>query len=240
MTINDVIKIIDPVRRRIMNIISRGINRGVDDTKGIQRMKSSLFSDEIHDRMERFQEYGFTSVPKVGAEAIAIFHSGNREHGIIIAVDDRRFRLKNLQEGEVAIYTDEGDKIHFKRDKKIDIETSELTINATAKVIVNTQEATVTANTTTVTSPEVTVISTTKVTMTTPLLEVSGLVTCAGLASGGAAPAAGKVVVQGKIETTGDIESAGNVKDTAGTMAAIRTTYNAHQHGSSVTPTPTM
>jgi len=72
---------------------------------------------ESFEQREYFQHYGFTSRPLAGAEII-IIREGN--HILAIASDDRRYRLA-LEEGEMAIYTDEGDKIHLKRDRKLHI-----------------------------------------------------------------------------------------------------------------------
>lgn len=47
---------------------------------------------------------------------------------------DRRYRIQAMASGEVAIYTDEGDYIHFKRGRIIDIETQTLNIKATTAV----------------------------------------------------------------------------------------------------------
>lgn len=232
MTPANILKLIDPIKKRIMNILSRGVVNSVDDSKGIQRIKTALFADEIHDNVERFQNYGFTSKPLPGAESLALFHSGNREHGIIIVVDDRRYRLKGLADGEVAIFTDEGDKIHFKRGNKIEILTGELTVNASTKVIVNAPQVDVNSDVANVISPEVNVTSSTGVNLTTPLLSVSGLISCAGIGAG-APPAAGKAVI------AGDVESSGQVKDSVGTMADIRTKYNGHKHNVPTDPIPT-
>jgi phage gp45-like len=66
---------------------------------------------------EAFQHYGFTSRAKAGAEAIVV-RNGNIF--ISIAEDDRRYRLA-VAEGEVALYSDEGDKILLKRGRNIEI-----------------------------------------------------------------------------------------------------------------------
>lgn len=110
-----IMTMIKPLQNRIMMTISRGVLEAVKDDNKLQLLKLSLLADEQRDNIERFQQYGFTSNPLPGAECIALFPGGNRDHGIVIAVDDRRFRLKALKSGEVALYTDEGDKIHFKR-----------------------------------------------------------------------------------------------------------------------------
>ncbi len=52
-----------------------------------------------------------------GAEAITLSVGGHRSHTVVINVDDRRYRLKGLKGGEVALYTDEGDFIHFQRGR---------------------------------------------------------------------------------------------------------------------------
>lgn len=241
-------KILGPLKRRIMGMITRAVVSAVMDDKGIQKLKISLLADEEHNNIERIQQYGFTSNPKPGAEAVTLFVGGSRDHGIVIAVDDKRYRLKNLASGEVALYTDEGDKIHFKRGGKIEIiATTEIKAEApTIKAIASTKlEATapeITATATTkitasapdieatasikgkVTAPIIELVAATQITATTPLLAVSGIVACSGLAAGGAAPEAGKAKV------TGSIEATGNVQDSAGTMAQIRSTYNGHTH----------
>lgn len=128
-----------PLKRRVFMMIARGVIENVDDSKLLQHVQVSLLKDEIRNDVERFQEYGFTSVPLPGegCEAVALFLQGNRDHGIIIAVEDRQYRLKNLENGEVAIYTDEGDKIHLKRGNEIQISTETLTIDATTKLEIN-------------------------------------------------------------------------------------------------------
>jgi len=133
-------KTLGPLVRRIRLALGRGIVRLVSDATGIQTVQLDLMANETRSKVERFQEYGFTSVPLAGAEAAVIFMGGNRDHGIVIAVDDRRYRLKALESGEVAIYTDEGDKIHLKRGKIIEIETDELIVNAATRATFNTPE----------------------------------------------------------------------------------------------------
>lgn len=66
---------------------------------------------------ELLQQYGFTSRPKSGAEAVLVV-KGNM--AFVLATDDRRYRLV-VEEGEVALYSDEGDKIHFKRGRNVDL-----------------------------------------------------------------------------------------------------------------------
>ena len=45
-------------------------------------------------------------------------------YAIVIATEDRRYRIRNLENGEVAIYTDQGDKIVLKRGGTIAVTAS--------------------------------------------------------------------------------------------------------------------
>lgn len=117
-------KLVGPLRRRVRLMISRAVLAAVNDAGGIQLVQVKLLDGEVRDGVERLQNYGFTSVPKAGAEGLMACVSGDRDHGIIVSMDDRRYRPKSLQPGECAMYTDEdkaaGDhRIIFKRGKEI-------------------------------------------------------------------------------------------------------------------------
>jgi len=99
-----------------------GFIRGVVSTMSSAAGKLARFSaagrtDESIEDREVMQHYGFSSRAKSGAECL-ILKQGN--HYLMIASDDRRYRIA-LADGEVAIYTDEGDSIHFKRNKTIEV-----------------------------------------------------------------------------------------------------------------------
>lgn len=100
----------------------------------MQSLQMRLTADEVKDDLEHFEPYGFTSTPHAEAEGIVAFVGGDRSHGIVLVVADRRYRIKEMKPGEVAIYTDEGDKVHFKRGRVIEIETVTLKVKATEGV----------------------------------------------------------------------------------------------------------
>ncbi|WP_064116775.1 phage baseplate assembly protein domain-containing protein [Pseudomonas fluorescens] len=82
---------------------------------------------------EQFQNYGFSSAPLPGAEFIVIPVGGNSKHTVVVASEDGRYRLQ-LQDGEVSLYTDEGDYVHLKRGRVIEIVTDTLVVKAGKKV----------------------------------------------------------------------------------------------------------
>lgn len=119
--------------RTIITSIAEGI---------IKRYSGSGRPGESFTNREYFQHYGFTSRPLSGAEGI-LFMEGNRIN--LIASDDRRYRI-SVEDGEVCLYTDEGDFIHFKRGNLLHINTGDkLLINASNDVEINTANATVNA-----------------------------------------------------------------------------------------------
>lgn len=101
--------------RRVMLMVARGVLRQVRDGDKLQVLQATFLKGETRAELERFQQYGMTSHPHPGAELITLFLGGNRDHGIVIAVDDRRYRLTGLAQGEVALYDDQGQKIHLTR-----------------------------------------------------------------------------------------------------------------------------
>lgn len=150
MKLSDWKRLIAPVQRKIFLSLSRAILKAVNNSKKTQKIQIVALSDETITDIERFQEYGFETYPIIDAEAFAAFLNGNRDHGIILCVHDRRYRPTNLAEGEIANYTDEdqsagGHRIHFKRGQIIEINCKQAIVNAVDKAEVNTKECLVNA-----------------------------------------------------------------------------------------------
>lgn len=103
--------------RAIQNIALRATVRLVNSATKMQTLQISLREGEVKDSVEHFEPYGFTSHAQPGAEALTLFFNGDRSHGVSICVADRRYRLKGLAEGEVALHDDQGQKVHIKRDR---------------------------------------------------------------------------------------------------------------------------
>lgn len=201
------------ILRHIRLMLGRAVVNLVDDAGGLQRVQLTLLDGETRESVERLQEYGFTSHPLPGSEAVVAFIGGDRGRGVIIGIDDRRYRL-HLVAGEVALYDDLGNVIHFKRDR--------ILIDAVDLVEV--------------VAPEVLVRASTKVRLETPLVEatqnmtvggtlqVTGMATVGGLASTGAAGASS---VSGDIAITG------------GDVTADGISLKTHVHGGVTTGTGT-
>lgn len=200
-------KLIQPYARRIRLTVSRGIVRLVNDALKLQEVQIALLADETRDQVERFQNYGLTSVPLSGAEGVFLSVGGSRDHGIVIAIDDRRYRLKGLQPGEVALYDDQGQMIKLKRGKAIEITGCD-TLIATCAV---------------------------SATLDTPLvtctgdLQVQGNITVDGnVTAQGDMQAANVAAIAAMTAAT--VTGSTSIADPTGTMAAMRAIYNSHTH----------
>lgn len=111
-------KAVKPIRDRVMLMVARGVVKAVSDAGGLQLLQLGLLADELRDKVERIQNYGLTSHPHPGAMAAVVFIGGNRDHGLAVAVDDRRHR-PGLNEGEVRLYASFGQFVHLGDDGKL-------------------------------------------------------------------------------------------------------------------------
>jgi phage gp45-like len=101
---------------RVRHMIARGVVRSVDDAKLMQELsRIDLETGYRPTKIEHWHPYGFVQHPHDGAEVMALSLGGNRDHMVVIATADRRYRMKVAQ-GEVAIHDDQSQFVHLKRD----------------------------------------------------------------------------------------------------------------------------
>jgi phage baseplate assembly protein V len=127
---NALSRLLDPIRRRIALMIRRCVIDLVNDQNPVQTVQLKMFRDEIRQGVERPQQYGFSSVPLPGCQAVAMAVDGECGHELVLSADDRRYRPRNLAPGDVMLYTknnpDAAHHIHF------DAATRTVTIRARA------------------------------------------------------------------------------------------------------------
>lgn len=111
----------EKTKRMLHGLVARGVVILANVACKMQELQLALLDGETSDQVEHFEPYGFTSRPHPGAEAVALHVGGDRAHCVAVVVADRRFRLQGLQAGEVALFTDEGDSLVFKRGGEIHI-----------------------------------------------------------------------------------------------------------------------
>ncbi|MCP4448275.1 MAG: phage baseplate assembly protein V [Myxococcales bacterium] len=113
--------LINRLRNRIANSIARAVVQVIDDEKKIQTLQLGVLEGEDVDDCERFQEYGFNSVPIAGAEAVVLFPNGDRAHPLIVAVDDRRHRPTDWDPGDAGTYNAAGAMVRLKASGDIEV-----------------------------------------------------------------------------------------------------------------------
>lgn len=104
-------------------VVGRGRVKSADDTGNVQILQVQLSPKELAN-LRRLAEFGFTSLPMDGADAVAVFVGGDRSNGVIIATGDQHYRFKLGAPGEVAIYDAFGKSIWLKKDGGVVLEAA--------------------------------------------------------------------------------------------------------------------
>jgi phage baseplate assembly protein V len=123
----------------------RGVLLRVNSAGSTQTVQLAGLRGETLQDAEFFQQYGLTSVPPAGTMAIVLPLNGQTSHSVIVATENARYRLRGLNSGEVALYTDEGTRIVLKRGKIVEVTCEEYIVN-TRKYTVTTERFDVTAS----------------------------------------------------------------------------------------------
>ena len=110
-------KALAPVLRKLRLLATRGVVRLIDPATLMQQLQVAAVGGELLADVEQWEQYGLTAHPKPGAEALILSLGGDRDHAVVINVADRRYRIKGLVEGEVALHDDLGNVVHLMRDK---------------------------------------------------------------------------------------------------------------------------
>jgi phage baseplate assembly protein V len=204
------------LHRRVMNMVARGVIAQSDDEPGVQTVQISLLHDEAKVAVERFQNYGFSGHAPRDSEVCVVFFGGGRDHGMIVGTDSRNARFTGLAEGEVAVYTDEGDSIVLKRGGIVEVTTKHLVVKAEDDVTIETKRAILKASE--------------MATVEAPDILLKGNVTIDGNLAMGAAGSErtytivgntnqiGTVTLTGDMHVTGNIDATGSINAPGGSV----------------------
>lgn len=101
-----------PLRQRLRNLAARAVLTGCDDSAAPQKVQVEVLAGEIRDLIQRVQQYGFDSVPEVGAYPVVLLCPyGDRTQALAIAVDDLRSRPTGRAPGDVGLYDTRGNRV---------------------------------------------------------------------------------------------------------------------------------
>lgn len=122
----------------IRNMLARAVVKLIGDSGGRQTAQLEVTKGELIDDVPRIQQYGLTgNPPSAGTDAIVIFLGGDREQGMIIAMENQAYRIAGLQTGEVALYDDLGNVVKLGREQ--------LEVTATIKLVATAPDVEITA-----------------------------------------------------------------------------------------------
>jgi len=115
------IELINKLKNRIFMLVAEGIMQSVTSTQGQHlKAKLSLLADEVKEDYDILQDYGFSSIIPKNSSVVALCIGGSRDNGIVIASDSKQYK-PSLADGEVAIYTKFGQKIHLDSNGDVNI-----------------------------------------------------------------------------------------------------------------------
>ena len=114
--------------RRVRLTVGRAVLTGVDDAPRMQTVQVEGLAGVVVDGAERFQQYGLSSHPVEGAEAVLFGLGGMLQHPVVASVDDRRYRPRDIAKGEVVVYgpkdSTAGQRVHFLANGDIRMEVA--------------------------------------------------------------------------------------------------------------------
>lgn len=138
-------RVLAPIKRSLKLLVNRGVMSFVSDEHKRQNVQIRLQSDEVIDDAERFQNYGFSSVPTAG-EVIALEVGGKRSHIAVLVVDDKGVRPTGLKAGDVVIYHQEGHRLLLTENGEAILSCQKFTVQAEQQVRFETPQTQFTGN----------------------------------------------------------------------------------------------
>ncbi|MVB72347.1 phage baseplate assembly protein V [Vibrio cholerae] len=174
-----------PVRRRLRSMANRAQVTGVVESLQRQNLQLQIENDEAVDDIERFQNYGMTSYPPVGSEAVVMALKGSLDQRVAVAVEKKDLRPKGEQ-NDVIVYHAEGHQIRLTSSGQIIVTATDVIFEA--------------ANSFTIISPETLIQG--------PLHVTGGISTDLGIFATGGITSSG--VVSGSDLTAGNISYLGH------------------------------
>lgn len=105
--------VLEAIGARVRMLVGRGRIRTGDDAGGVQKQQVQMGGTETGDNRARVAEFGFTSMPPPGTDAVVVFLGGDRSAGVIVATNHQESRPRNLKAGETAIYSLDGKIVYL-------------------------------------------------------------------------------------------------------------------------------
>ncbi|WP_186247321.1 phage baseplate assembly protein V [Burkholderia gladioli] len=123
---------------RIRNLFGRGRVTLVDDSGPVQIVQLRMNGLEVPAGRYRVPEFGFSSNPPIGSDALALHVAGDRSAGAVVGTNHQQSRPRGLAPGESILYSQDGKCIYLK-DGAIVVEAKgqDVVVNDAANITLN-------------------------------------------------------------------------------------------------------
>lgn len=132
MPANTFSTLLRPILTRMRGLLRRGTVSRVEESRLMRELQLRAGANDVRDRVEHFEPYGFTGSPLNDAEAILLNIGGDRAHTVAVVVSDRRHRPRDLNLGDVAVYAANGAKVILRNGGGIEITSPAGPVSITA------------------------------------------------------------------------------------------------------------
>ncbi|GAA4651674.1 phage baseplate assembly protein V [Kistimonas scapharcae] len=135
-----------PLQRRLRLLAGRAVVTGINDQRRRQNLQLKMAGGEVAAGVPRVQNYGHTSVPLTGAEALVLAPGGVRGQLTVVALDDPRNRPTDLTAGDSCLYHHEGHRLLLTRDGRAVLICNTLEVQAAEAITFDTPLASFTGD----------------------------------------------------------------------------------------------
>ncbi len=102
------------VLSRVRSLFGRGRITLVDDTGPAQIVQVRMNGLEVPDGRFRVPEFGFSSNPPIGSDALMLHIAGDRSAGAVVGTNHQTSRPRGLAPGESILYSEDGKSVYLK------------------------------------------------------------------------------------------------------------------------------
>lgn len=143
------------ILRRLQMMVGRGRVLFIDDSGDAQIAQVQMNGLEVPNDRFRMAEFGFSSNPPPGSDAVVLHLTGERKSGVVLGTNHQASRPRSLGTGETMLYSQDGKFIYLTASGGIVVEAKGQAVTV--------QDATV-----------VTIKAASKVRLETPRFECTG------------------------------------------------------------------
>lgn len=123
---------------RVRNLFGRGRVTLVDDTGPVQMVQLRMNGIERPSSRYRVPEFGFSSNPPDGSDALALHVAGDRSAGAVIGTNHQPSRPRGLAPGESILYSEDGKSVYLKNGSiVVEAKGQDVVVNDAANVTWN-------------------------------------------------------------------------------------------------------